>query len=72
MTDTDLMAKQIEEQREEIERLRGDRKRLNWLDLHTAFVADGEYIIGPYKTGELRKMANDGIAIDKARELNKP
>ena len=36
--------------------------RLDWLDHHTAFVADGEYNIGPYKIGELRKMADAGIA----------
>ena len=42
-----------------------DKERLDWLDQHTAFVADGEYQIGPYKVGELRKMADEGIAIDK-------
>ena len=44
-----------------------DTERLNWLDLHTAFVADGKYFIGPYKAGELRKMADDGIAIEKSK-----
>lgn len=52
----------------ELKTAEDDEKRLNWLDLHTAFVADGEYIIGPYKKGELRKMADDGIAIDKAEQ----
>lgn len=55
----------------ENEELSEDRKRLNWLDLHTAFVADGEYRIGPYKIGELRKMADDGIAIDKSSKALK-
>lgn len=45
-----------------------DKERLDWLDLHTAFVADGEYLIGPYKKGELRKMADDGLAADKANQ----
>ncbi len=61
----------IAAQAKEIERLDEDRKRLNWLDLHTAFVADGEYRIGPYKRGELRKMADDGIAIDKSSKTRK-
>lgn len=39
-----------------------DTERLNWLDQHCAFVADSEFRIGPYKVGELRKMADDGIA----------
>lgn len=46
---------------------RDDTKRLDWLDKHCAFVADSEYCIGPYKIGELRKMADDGIGIDAAR-----
>lgn len=45
-----------------------DKERLDWLDQHAAFVADPEYTIGPYKIGELRKMADDGIAIDKKRQ----
>ena len=45
-------------------RWKRDKERLNWLDLHTAFVADEEYVIGPYKRGELHKMADDGIAKD--------
>lgn len=39
--------------------------RLNWLDMNTSFVADEKYRIGPYKVGELRAMADDGIAADK-------
>jgi len=57
---------------EEVRKLKNenkDKERLDWLDQHTAFVADGEYIIGSYKIGELRKMADDGIAIDKLRRL---
>lgn len=45
-----------------------DKERLDWLDQHTSFVADGEYCIGPYKVGDLRKMADDGIEIDKLKK----
>jgi hypothetical protein len=48
--------------------LREERERLDWLDHHCAFVADSEYSIGPYRIGELRKMADDGIQIDAARQ----
>lgn len=51
-----------------IKEIEKDQNRLNWLDLHTNLVADGEYVIGPYKIGELRKMADDGIAIDAANK----
>jgi hypothetical protein len=43
-----------------------DTERLDWLDKHCAFVADHEYNIGPFKVGELRKMADAGISADKA------
>ena len=39
-----------------------DKERLDWLDWHCSFVASDPYVIGPYKLGELRKMADDGIA----------
>jgi hypothetical protein len=42
-----------------------DTDRLDWLDRHCAFVADHEYNIGPFKIGELREMADAGIAADK-------
>lgn len=38
-----------------------EKARLDWLDRHCAFVADPEFNIGPYKVGELRNMADDGI-----------
>lgn len=41
-----------------------EQTRLNWLDQNCSFVADESYIIGPYKVGELRKLADDGIEID--------
>lgn len=41
-----------------------DTERLDWLDRHCAFVADPEYKIGPYKVGELRLMADEGILTD--------
>ena len=44
-----------------------DTERLNWLDNHCAFVADHEYSIGPFQVGELRKMADAGIAADRVR-----
>ena len=40
--------------------------RLDWLDAHAAFVADEPFRIGPYKIGELRKMADDGIRQSEA------
>lgn len=39
-----------------------DKQRLDWIDKHCSFVPDAEYLIKPYKIGELRKMADDGIA----------
>lgn len=49
-----------------------DSKRLNWLDQHCAFVADSEYALGPYKIGELRKLADAGILTDKIKsEMDK-
>lgn len=44
-----------------------DGKRIDWLDRHCSFVADGEYKIGPYKIGELRQMADAGISADAAK-----
>ena len=44
------------------EALRLESRRINWLDWHCCFVASEPYCIGPYKLGELRKMADDGIA----------
>ena len=52
--------------RELLEPLRRDAERLDWLDLHCSFVADGEYKIGPYLVGQLRQMADDGLAQDAA------
>lgn len=45
---------------------RKDGERLDWLDHHCSFVADEPYKIGPYRIGQLRNMADDGIAIDAA------
>lgn len=45
--------------------------RLNWLDKNCSFVADEAYIIGPYKVGQLRQMADDGIEIDNGI-INEP
>jgi len=42
-----------------------DTERLNWIDQNASFVCNEPYRIGPYKVGELRKMADDGIAQDK-------
>jgi len=42
-----------------------DSERLDWLDLHSTFVADGEFNIGPFKVGELREMADAGIKASK-------
>lgn len=44
-----------------------DTERLDWLDKHCAFVADHEYSIGPFEVGELRKMADAGIAADQTK-----
>lgn len=50
----------------QVEMMKGDAKRLDWLDAHCSFVADHPYAIGPFKVGELRKMADAGLAIDAA------
>lgn len=47
-----------------------DTQRLDWLDQHCAFVADSQFNIGPYKIGELRKMADDGI--EQSARLKEP
>ncbi len=44
-----------------------ETERIDWMDKHCSFVCDEEYNIGPYKIGELRKMADDGIRIDKEK-----
>ncbi len=44
-----------------------DTECLDWLDNHCSFVADPEYKSGPYKIGELRKMAYEGILTDILR-----
>lgn len=41
-----------------------ERKRLDWLDKHCSFVADYDYNLGPFAVGELRKLADAGIAVD--------
>lgn len=45
-----------------------ERNRLNWLDAHCSFVADFEYNLGPFKVGELRMLADAGLAVDALRE----
>ena len=42
-----------------------DTERLNWIDKNASFVCNEPYKIGPYKVGQLRQMADDGIAHDK-------
>jgi hypothetical protein len=37
-------------------------------DKHCSFVADAEYNLGPFKVGELRKLADAGIAAEKKKE----
>ena len=54
-----------EAQRAKNERGEEDTIRLDWLDKHCSFVADEPYRIGPYKVGELRKMADDGLETDR-------
>lgn len=44
-----------------------ETQRMNWLDAHCSFVADHEYNLGPFKIGELRKLADAGIAEDERR-----
>jgi hypothetical protein len=45
--------------------LRLSEDRLNWLDWHCSFFASEPYRIGPYKEGQLRQMADDGIEQQK-------
>lgn len=45
-----------------------EMQRLNWLDVHCSFVADSEYCLGPFKIGELRQLADAGIAEDERRK----
>jgi hypothetical protein len=45
-----------------------ERTRLDWLDQHCAFVADYEYSLGPFKRGELRKLADAGLGVDSVVE----
>lgn len=40
---------------------------MSWLDQHCSFVADAKYNLGPFKVGELRKLARAGIEIDKLK-----
>jgi len=42
--------------------------RINWLDEHCSFVADYPYNLGPFGRGELRKLADAGLAADGAKE----
>lgn len=56
--------KMLDESRKE---LALERKRMDWLDNHCSFVADYDYNIGPFKVGELRRMAEAGLAIDEGK-----
>ena len=49
-----------------------DKVRLDWLDAHCSFVADQEFNIGPFKIGELRKMADAGIALTPPAQEETP
>ena len=51
-----------------IKTLEKDSQRLDWLDHNASFVADEKFCIGPYKVGELRKMADDGIEQSKHKK----
>lgn len=44
-----------------------ERRRLHWLDHHCSFVADTEYCLGPFQVGELRQLADAGLAADDAK-----
>lgn len=55
----------------QIQDLKLDKQRLDWLDFHTSFVPDEIYRIKPYKVGELRQMADDGLKIDKDKGQSK-
>jgi hypothetical protein len=48
-----------------------ETRRLNWLDEHCSFVANYDYNLGPFKIGELRKLADAGIAEDEKRRKEK-
>ena len=50
-----------------LEAAKRDSERLDWLDRHCSFVADYEFKIGPYKVGQLRQMADDGLAQSAAK-----
>lgn len=43
------------------EALRQEADRLDWLDWHCSFVANEHYNIGPFREGQLRTMADEGI-----------
>lgn len=45
-----------------------EQKRMNWLDQNRSFVADYKYNLGPFKIGELRKLADAGLAADKKKD----
>jgi hypothetical protein len=57
----------VERDLQESERLRKDleleRMRLDWLDYHCSFVADDCFNLGPFKPGELRKLADAGMKV---------
>lgn len=48
------------------DRLALEVQRMNWLDAHCSFVAGDKYNLGPFRVGELRKLADAGIAADKS------
>lgn len=50
------------EQPRKADELRQLQREMDWLDNHCSFVADHPYILGPFKRGELRKLAQAGIA----------
>lgn len=38
---------------------------MDWLDRHCSFVADSGYNLGPFKVGQLRLLAQAGLAADR-------
>lgn len=54
-----------------MEKLILERERLGWLDMHCSFVADAEYNLGPFKPGELKQLADAGLAEDAGRTSTK-
>ena len=50
---------------ERVEEAGQDSRRMDWIDKNASFVCNESYNIGPYGVGELRKMADDGIAQDR-------